>query len=57
MYYYIMSKKELVNKMSNITDNYNKGLLTPNDYIGQIRWEIEFYDLCTEEKERLETFK
>jgi len=52
-----MSKKELVNKISNITDNYNKGLLTPNDYIGQIRWEIDFYDLCTEEKERLETFK
>ena len=52
-----MSKQELVNKMSNITDNYNMGVLTPNEYIGQIRWEIEFYDLSTNDKERLETFK
>ena len=52
-----MSKQELVNSISNITDNYNTGIITPNECIGQIRWEIEFYDLSTNDKEKLETFK
>ena len=52
-----MSKQELVKSISNITNNYNMGTITLNDCIGQIRWEIEFYDLCTNNKERLETFK
>ena len=50
-----MSKKELVNNMREITSRYNMGTLTRNEYIGQIRWEIDFYDLCTRDKERLET--
>jgi len=59
-----MSKQESINtkflalNMSSITDSYNMGTMTPNEYIGQIRWEIEFYDLCNiNDKEKLETFK
>jgi|TARA_R110002153_G_scaffold273439_2_gene444350 hypothetical protein len=52
-----MTKQELANKMKSITHGYDIGVLSPNEYIGQIRWEIEFYDLYTNDKEKLETFK
>lgn len=52
-----MSKKELANKIKEITHGYDIGVLSSNECIGQIRWEIEFYDLSTNDKEILETYK